>query len=76
LGPTAVNERETTHFGWLRHAAAKAWSRVAPVHTARLRLRDEVAEERGAGRKRQMIDVAVQGLVHAEHELRHTHFLS
>jgi hypothetical protein len=24
LGPTDFNERETTHFGWLRHAAAKA----------------------------------------------------
>ena len=22
LGPTDFNERETTHFGWLRHAAA------------------------------------------------------
>ena len=26
LGPTAFNERETTHFGWFRHAAAKACS--------------------------------------------------
>jgi hypothetical protein len=26
LGPTDFNERETTHFGWLRHAAAKAVS--------------------------------------------------
>jgi hypothetical protein len=26
LGPTAVNEREATHFGWFRHAAAKACS--------------------------------------------------
>ena len=26
LGPTDFNERETTHFGWLRHAAAKARS--------------------------------------------------
>jgi hypothetical protein len=25
LGPTAFNERETTHFGWFRHAAAKAF---------------------------------------------------
>jgi hypothetical protein len=24
LGPTDFNERETTHFGWFRHAAAKA----------------------------------------------------
>jgi hypothetical protein len=23
LGPTDFNERDTTHFGWLRHAAAK-----------------------------------------------------
>src|SRR5262245_60308763 len=50
----------------------------ATVDTARLPLRllDEVAEERGAWRKRHMIDVAVQGLVHSEHELSHTHFLS
>ena len=26
LGPTDFNERETTHFGWFRHAAAKARS--------------------------------------------------
>src|SRR5688572_17934295 len=26
LGPTDFNERETTHFGWFRHAAAKAYS--------------------------------------------------
>jgi hypothetical protein len=46
---------------------------VATVHTARLPLSllDEVAEERGAWRKRQMVDVAVQGLVHSEHELGH-----
>src|SRR5215468_8436462 len=51
---------------------------LATVHTARLPLSllDEVAEERGAWRKRHMIDVAVQGLVHSEHELSHTHFLS
>src|SRR5215475_10350522 len=51
---------------------------LATVHTARLPLSllDEVAEERGAWRKRHMIDVAVQGLVHSEHELGHTHFLS
>jgi phosphohistidine phosphatase len=24
LGPTVFNERETTHFDWVRHAAAKA----------------------------------------------------
>src|SRR5919199_446899 len=50
----------------------------ATVHTAcqPLRLLDEVAEERGAWRKRHMIDVAVQGLVHSEDELSHTHFLS
>jgi hypothetical protein len=46
---------------------------VATVDTARLPLSllDEVAEERGAWRKRHMIDVAVQGLVHSEHELSH-----
>src|SRR5918995_156804 len=51
---------------------------LATVHTAGLPLSlfDEVAEERGAWRKRHMIDVAVQGLVHSEHELSHTHFLS
>src|SRR5262249_5544203 len=51
---------------------------LATVHTARLPLSllDEVAEERGAWRKRHMVDVAVQGLVHSEHELSHTHFLS
>jgi hypothetical protein len=50
---------------------------LAAVHTARLlpSLLDEVAEERGAWRKRHMVDVAVQGLVHSEHELSHTHFL-
>src|SRR3990170_4654788 len=41
-----------------------------------LSLLDETAEERGAWRKRHMVDVAVQGLVHSEHELSHTHFLS
>src|SRR6266436_8176356 len=51
---------------------------VATVHTARLPLSllDEAAEERGAWRKRQMVDVAVQGLVHSEHELSHAHVLS
>ena len=43
------------------------------VDTARLPLGllDEVAEERGAWRKRHVVDVAVQGLVHSEHELGH-----
>src|SRR5205823_2026013 len=47
---------------------------LATVDTARLPLSllDEVAEERGAWRKRHMIDVAVQGLVHSEHEPSHT----
>src|ERR1700740_2851643 len=55
-----------------------ALSNLATVDTARqpLSLLDEVAEERGAWRKRHMVDVAIQGLVHAEHELSHTHFLS
>src|SRR5690606_10946345 len=50
----------------------------ATIDTARLplSLRDEVAEERGAWGKRRMVDVAVQGLVHSEHELSHTRFLS
>ena len=30
----------------------------------------------GLGASAQMVDVAVQGLVHSEHELGHTHFLS
>jgi hypothetical protein len=51
---------------------------LATVHTARLPLSllDEVAEERGAWRKRHMVDVAVQGLVHSEHELSHTNILA
>src|SRR5574341_2613239 len=45
----------------------------ATVDTARLPLSllDEVAEERGAWRKRQMVGVAVQGLVHSEHDPSH-----
>jgi hypothetical protein len=47
---------------------------LATVDTARLSLSllDEVAEERGAWRKRHVVDVAVKGLIHSEHELRHT----
>ena len=47
---------------------------LATVDTARLPLSllDEVAKERGAWRERHMVDVAVQGLVHSEHELSHT----
>jgi hypothetical protein len=50
----------------------------AAIHTAHLKLGllDEVAEERGAWPKRHMVDITVQGLVHSEHELGHTHFLS
>jgi hypothetical protein len=46
---------------------------LATVHTARLPLSflDEVAEKRGAWRKRHMVDVAVERLVHSEHELSH-----
>ena len=36
----------------------------------------EVAEEGGAWRERRMIDVAVEGLIHSEHELGHTYFRS
>jgi hypothetical protein len=25
MGPTVFNERDTTHFGWRRHAAANSW---------------------------------------------------
>ncbi|EGE58975.1 hypothetical protein RHECNPAF_2530050 [Rhizobium etli CNPAF512] len=51
---------------------------LATVHAARLppRRLDEVTEERGARPERRMIDIAVQGLVHSEHELGHAHFLS
>src|SRR5687767_570674 len=47
---------------------------LATVHTAclPLRLLDEVAEERRAWCKRHMVDVAVQRLVHSEHEPSHT----
>ncbi len=43
------------------------------VDTARLPLSllDEVAEERGAGRKLRMVDVAVERLIHSEHEPGH-----
>jgi hypothetical protein len=46
---------------------------LATVHTARLPLSllDEVAEERGAWRKRHMVDIAVQGLVHSKDDLCH-----
>src|ERR687898_408171 len=46
---------------------------AATVYAARLPLSllDEVAEERGAWRKRHMVDVAVQRLVHSEHEPSH-----
>src|SRR3990172_4554860 len=51
---------------------------LATVDAARfpLTLLYQIVEERGAWCKRHMIDVAVQGLVHSEHELSHTHFLS
>ena len=46
----------------------------ATVHTARLppSLLDEVAEESRARRKRRVVDVAVQGLVHSETSFGHT----
>ena len=46
---------------------------LATVHTAclPLSLRDKVAKERGTRRKRRMVDVAVQGLVHSKNEYRH-----
>jgi hypothetical protein len=46
---------------------------LATVDTAGLPLSllNEVAEERGAWPKRHVVDVAVQGLVHTEHELSH-----
>jgi len=47
---------------------------TATVDTARLPLSllDEVSEERGSFRKRRTVYVAVQALVHSEHELGHT----
>lgn len=47
---------------------------LATIDTARLPLSllDEVAEERRAWRKRHVIDVTVQRLVHSEYELSHT----
>src|SRR5690606_37899875 len=44
------------------------------IHTPRLPLRllDEVAEECGGWRKRHVVDVAVEGLVHSEYESGHT----
>ena len=35
LGPTDFNERETTHFGWFRHAAAKAIAVLHPIQDDR-----------------------------------------
>jgi hypothetical protein len=51
---------------------------LATIHAARLRFRilDELAEERGTWRKRHVIDIAIEGLVHCENELGHTRFLS
>ena len=47
---------------------------LTTVDTARqpLSLLNEVAEERGVWRERHVVDVAVQGLVHSEHEPSHT----
>src|SRR5213082_1320430 len=90
LGPTDFNERDTTHFGWFRHAAAKSCSsattlrtvfvpvthylvHAATVHTARqvAHLLYEVTKERRAWPKFEMVDVAIQGLVHSKDKLRH-----
>jgi hypothetical protein len=45
----------------------------ATIHTAGLALGllDEVAEECGTGGERHVIDVAIKGLIHAEHEFGH-----
>ena len=50
---------------------------AAAIDAARLPLRlfDEVAKERGTGRERHVVDVPVERLVHAEHELGHGGFL-
>jgi len=46
---------------------------MATVQTARLTLgfRDEVAKKCGARRKRHVVHIPVQGLVHSEHKLSH-----
>jgi len=46
---------------------------AATVHTAgqAAHLLNEVTKERGAWRKRHVVDVAVQRLVHSKDELRH-----
>src|ERR1051326_3261459 len=46
---------------------------AAAVHAAHLlaRLLDKMPEQRGARRKRHVIDIAVQGLVHSKDERRH-----
>ena len=35
LGPTDFSEREATHFGWLRQAAAKARVPLHPIRNGR-----------------------------------------
>jgi len=69
----------TPYWGTLKSAINKGRLERDPIHLATvdttrlpLSLLDEVAEERGAWRKRHMVDVAVQGLVHSEHEPGHT----
>src|ERR1700691_1330716 len=58
LGPTDFNERDTTDFGRLRHAAHMLY---------------EVTKQRGPRWPNfQVVDVAVQGLLQPEDELRHT----
>jgi hypothetical protein len=51
---------------------------LATVHAARLPLRllNEVAKKPGAWRKRHMVNVPVEGLIHSENELSHYQFLS
>jgi len=49
---------------------------AAAAHTARgtARLVDEVTEEHGIWRKRLIVDIAIQRLIHSEDELRHVGF--
>src|SRR5262252_10222116 len=79
LGPTAFNERDTTHFLCvpirtvivpITHDLVHA----ATVHCARqaARLLQEMTGERGTGwPNSHVVDVAVEGLVQSIHELCH-----
>src|SRR5882724_7779920 len=87
LGPTDFNERDTTHFGWRRRELVLLRTPLRTVfvpithglvHAATVHTAGQVAhvlypvtEERGACPHFQVVDVAVQGLVHSKDELSH-----